>query len=119
MNSEDFFREVTLRICGSLDIDQAFGRAFDYIKDHIPADTMALGFSDLNSRRIRVLTSVAAEGARYVWKDGGPEIALSDEQIGFIQDPDRPPSITVNRPGERRYSACFPNSSPTPPFSCS
>ena len=103
MSNEDFFREVTLRICGSLDIDQAFARAFETIKQHIPADTMGLGFSDLSSRRIRVLTSVADPGARYIWRDGGPEIVLSAEQVGFIhnQDPERPPTLIVNRPEDQ------------------
>lgn len=99
----EFFREATLRICGSLDIDQALERTFEYVKQHIPADTMGLGFSELNSGRISVLTSVADPDARFIWKDGGPEIRLSPEQVAFIhsQSPDRPMVRIVNRPEDQ------------------
>lgn len=38
MDERDFFREATLRICGSLEIEKALGDCFMYIREHIPAD---------------------------------------------------------------------------------
>jgi len=37
-----FFREVTLRICGSLEIERHCGTALVYIRDFIPADIMLI-----------------------------------------------------------------------------
>ena len=41
-NSDTFFREVTLRICGTLEIGKALRRCFEYISEYIPADMMSL-----------------------------------------------------------------------------
>ena len=41
-NSDTFFREATLRICGTLEIEKALHRCFSYISDYIPADMMSL-----------------------------------------------------------------------------
>lgn len=38
MDERDFFREATLRICGSLEIEKALWDCFMYIREHIPAD---------------------------------------------------------------------------------
>ena len=42
VNENDLFREVTLRICGSLEIENALLDCFIYIRDHIPADIMLI-----------------------------------------------------------------------------
>ncbi|MBU3948225.1 MAG: sigma 54-interacting transcriptional regulator [Proteobacteria bacterium] len=41
-----FFREATLRICGSLEIERALWDCFMYIRDHIPADIMLIAVYD-------------------------------------------------------------------------
>ncbi len=38
MDANAFFREATLRICGSLEIEIALWRTFLFLKDHIPAE---------------------------------------------------------------------------------
>ena len=43
-----FFRALTLRICGSLDIDRALAHAFAYLQHHVPADAIGLGFNNLD-----------------------------------------------------------------------
>jgi len=40
VDEKEFFREATLRICGSLEIEKALWRCFVYIRDFIPADTI-------------------------------------------------------------------------------
>ncbi len=103
MDQGEFFREITLRICGSLDINQALERTFEYIKAHIPADTIGLGYSDLHARNIQVVARCAIPGGRYVWREAASEISLSEPQVGHIlEEPENPPSMVtmVNRPDE-------------------
>ncbi|MEL6346427.1 MAG: sigma 54-interacting transcriptional regulator [Myxococcota bacterium] len=98
-----FFREMTLRICGSLDIEQALAHAFAFLRAHIPADTMGLGFNDLSNARIRVVARIARPGADYLWPEGADEIALSPEMVAYIRarPTDRPMTLVVNRPGQQ------------------
>ncbi len=42
VDERDFFREATLRICGSLDVKTFLYESFEYLKDYIPADDMFL-----------------------------------------------------------------------------
>ncbi len=36
VDHNEFFRQATIRICGSLDIETALGRCFDYLKAFLP-----------------------------------------------------------------------------------
>lgn len=42
MDKNRFFRECTLRICGSLDLDKALGAFFTFVTEFIPADEVYL-----------------------------------------------------------------------------
>ena len=42
VDEKDFFREATLRICGSLEIEKALWDCFMYTRDYIPADIMLI-----------------------------------------------------------------------------
>ncbi len=42
MDEKEFFREATLRICGSLEIEKAMWQCLLYIHDFIPASQMSL-----------------------------------------------------------------------------
>lgn len=46
VNRDEFFREVTLRICSSLQINIAFERVFEYLREHFPIDHMFLDIPD-------------------------------------------------------------------------
>ncbi len=100
VNKNEFFREITLRICSSLDIDQALSQVFSYINRYLPADMIGLGYSDLNASRINVVAKVAREGFRYPWKDGVSEIVLSQQGIELVQARaiDNAPATIINRP---------------------
>ena len=56
INENEFFRQATIRICGSLDIKKAMRNCLDYIKDFIPVDMMNLRVYDPN---LNLLHSVA------------------------------------------------------------
>jgi transcriptional regulator with GAF, ATPase, and Fis domain len=58
-----FFRDVTLKLCGSLQINVAFGRAFDYLRQHFPVDHMYLDIPDesLSAQRHIAFASIGSE----------------------------------------------------------
>ncbi|MBW1790274.1 MAG: sigma 54-interacting transcriptional regulator [Deltaproteobacteria bacterium] len=64
MNTDEneFFREATLRICGSLEVEKALWRCFTYIRDFIPANQMILNFFDAQLNTIIIFASAAADG---------------------------------------------------------
>jgi len=88
VNRDEFFREVTLRICSSLDIKIAVNRAFDYLREHFPLDEIYLDIYDSQLGAIRRIVHFAkgdGEGAEeivplpeLVWEWGrglsGPQI---------------------------------------------
>ncbi len=49
---------MTVRICGSLDIQTALEKCMEYIKEVIPVETMNLGLYDPDQNMIRLLASV-------------------------------------------------------------
>jgi transcriptional regulator with GAF, ATPase, and Fis domain len=56
VNRDEFFREVTLRICSSLQINTAFGRVFEYLRVHFPMDHM---FLDITDKSLGVIRHIA------------------------------------------------------------
>ena len=117
----DFFREMTLRICGSLDIDEALRNAFAYLREHMPADAMGLGYSDGPRERVHVVGYVKRAGTETIWDERVDEIVLPPEMLEYqrMRAPIRPPVVTINRvmpeqqpllrvfPGLTRQSALF------------
>lgn len=97
MAADDFFREVTLRICGSLDVDAALQRAFEFIERHLPVDAMGLGYTDMDAATIRTVAKASRSGARSFWDD---DIVLSGSSLDYVQNeaPDAPATLVVNRP---------------------
>ena len=61
-----FFRESTLRICGSLEIDKALWQLFLYISDFIPAYRMSLTIYDRPRGVTEYIAWVDAEGPNVV-----------------------------------------------------
>nr|WP_320133598.1 sigma 54-interacting transcriptional regulator [uncultured Holophaga sp.] len=57
-----FFREVTLRVCSSLDIRTAMGRTFPYLAEILPLEEMYLDVLDPALGAIRRIAKVSASG---------------------------------------------------------
>lgn len=94
-NENQFFREATLRICGSLDIEQALWRSFMYIRDFIPADRMTLSYYDRTRCEIVLYASSTLEGGRNI----GSKIPLTPELEASLVDPEQfPDALMLNRP---------------------
>lgn len=49
MNNNDFFRNATLKICGSLDIEKALWKCLLYIREVMPANQISLHLYDRNA----------------------------------------------------------------------
>ncbi|MDY0163537.1 sigma-54 dependent transcriptional regulator [Desulfobotulus sp.] len=58
---EEHFREVTRRICGSLDLDQALYEVFCYMRHLLPLDALFITLYEYEKRRSRVI-ALAYEG---------------------------------------------------------
>ncbi|MCW7755292.1 sigma-54 dependent transcriptional regulator [Desulfobotulus sp. H1] len=72
--SHEHFREVTRRICGRLDLDQALYDAFLYMKDLLPLDALFITLYEYEKRRSRVI-ALAYEGGGILLDESFP---LSD-----------------------------------------
>ncbi len=68
MMTEDneFFRGVTLRICGNLEIDQALSDCARYMREVLPVDRMFLQVYEPDLGAMRTLATATAEGGRMV-----------------------------------------------------
>lgn len=64
VDEKEFFRQATLRICGSLEIEKALWKCFMYIREFIPADQAYLAYHDPNLGVIKVLATATTEGGR-------------------------------------------------------
>ncbi|MEW6429526.1 MAG: sigma 54-interacting transcriptional regulator [Thermodesulfobacteriota bacterium] len=64
-NHDEFLKEITLRICSSLDIKESLGSAFAYLREHVPLDSLALFILDERLGAIRRIAHAFANGAVY------------------------------------------------------
>jgi len=104
IDAKAFFREFTLRICSSLDIEKALERCLDYIRGIMPADRLLLSVYKPDIGAIEVVAKAAAlgdepahlivalpPGLRKMIKDADsrPRVRIvdnvfDDEMMGFI-----------------------------------
>jgi transcriptional regulator with GAF, ATPase, and Fis domain len=71
IDENDFFKEITLRICGSLDLEKALWHCLLYVREVFPADELNLTVYDLN---LSVLERVA-------WADAAGGRVCSDKVL--------------------------------------
>jgi hypothetical protein len=62
-DAREFFREATLRICGSLDVQTFLYESFLYLRDYLPADRIFLTYYRPEKGEHIVLAGASAEGA--------------------------------------------------------
>lgn len=61
MNQNVFFREATMRICGSLNLEIAMKNTLQYIKGYIPADAMLIGLFRPDLGVARTIVNIGPE----------------------------------------------------------
>jgi transcriptional regulator with GAF, ATPase, and Fis domain len=66
VNSNDFFKEATLRICGSLDIEVSLWEIFQFLQGYLPADEMMLNIYSPDEGNLRILAQASPEGGRWI-----------------------------------------------------
>ncbi len=64
INRDEFFREVTLRICSSLQVKTAFGSIFGYLRQYVPLDQMFLDVLDASLGAIRRIAYASAKNIK-------------------------------------------------------
>jgi transcriptional regulator with GAF, ATPase, and Fis domain len=64
IDENDFFREATMRICSSLDIEIAMWRAMRFLKDFIPADEMYLHLYEIGLGAMRTIAGANVSEGR-------------------------------------------------------
>ncbi|MCX7965464.1 MAG: sigma-54 dependent transcriptional regulator [Syntrophorhabdaceae bacterium] len=64
IDENQFYREVTMRICGSLEIDKALYQCFLYIKDIIPADELIMTVYNSETHTIDVVATADIDGGQ-------------------------------------------------------
>jgi hypothetical protein len=81
----EFLKEVTLRICSSLDIEQALSYTREYIEQYRPVDAMSLAYMDLTRKRMYPVASLEREGIRFLKYKTVPEFPLDEDYIDYIR----------------------------------
>ncbi len=62
-NHNEFLREITLRICSSLNIEESLRSTFEYLREHVPLDVLALFIIDERLGAIRHIAHAFENGA--------------------------------------------------------
>lgn len=66
ISKEIFFKELTIKICSSLHIEAALRSSFNYLKQHMPLDNLALTIRDSNLAALRRVAQVASNQVEHV-----------------------------------------------------
>jgi len=80
-DKNEFFRQVTVRICGSLDIQTALENSFHYVRDVIPVKSMTMVLYDPGLNIAHIIASV---GFEFETRFGfGKTVVLPPEGVEF------------------------------------
>lgn len=64
IDENEFFREVSVRMCGSLEIDKALRLCFQFVSQVMPVDELTISTYDRGSRCLRNVATADSLGAR-------------------------------------------------------
>jgi transcriptional regulator with GAF, ATPase, and Fis domain len=92
MDENRFFREVTLRICSSLDIEIAMWRAMQFLGEFMPADEMYLHLYEGGLGAMRTIAGATASHGRKMDRITPLPPAVRDR----VREP--PDMLVINRP---------------------
>ncbi|MBN1834185.1 MAG: sigma 54-interacting transcriptional regulator [Deltaproteobacteria bacterium] len=96
VNENEFFRECTLRLCGSLDVEKALHSFLTYVRQFIPANQAALNIYDQEAGVIEVVTmATISSGEITRWL-----IPLSEEARHMSSISPLPELLLINRVNE-------------------
>ncbi len=91
ISDNEFFREVSLRICGSLDIEKALWHCLLYMREVLPADALTLTFYDANSGILEIVASATAMGGLV----RSEKILIPQHLRKELQEPEKYPLVRM------------------------
>jgi transcriptional regulator with GAF, ATPase, and Fis domain len=104
VNENEFFRLMTLRICGSLDMELALKRSFEFLRRYIPLDTLSLHLYYPETSALHTLAEVSDSEtkklARVYLLDKRGRQSLEDDHvpnIRIVNNTDEDPVIDLVR----------------------
>jgi transcriptional regulator with GAF, ATPase, and Fis domain len=94
----EFFRQITLRICGSLDIEKALFNTFCYIGRYIPADEVSYTHFEADMGAIKFVACATQEGGKDL---GLTPMPLSPQLAAWLKkDIPKADAYFMNRPSD-------------------
>jgi transcriptional regulator with GAF, ATPase, and Fis domain len=94
VNENEFFHQMTLLICSSLDIESALSRSFDYFVKVLPIDRIFLHLYEQDIGSIKTIIEITATKSRRLDKI----TPLTQEGRASLEMPGVPDVRIVNRP---------------------
>lgn len=109
-----FFREVSVRMCGSLEIDKALWLCFQFVSQVMPVDKLIILTYDRGTGCFRSVATADSAGARLT----SEEILLPPTPYLQIEEPELfPRARNVNSTGNDPIISCLANGLKWPPSS--
>ncbi|MDY6904240.1 MAG: sigma 54-interacting transcriptional regulator [Thermodesulfobacteriota bacterium] len=96
VDEKEFFRQATIRICGTLELERALGNCFEYLKEFIALDAIYLHYFDSKKDSAVVLAEAGEHGGR---KRDAP-MMLSPYLMKVIKNREMPELQLMNRANE-------------------
>ena len=94
VDRNEFFKEATLKICSSLEIDRALFETFKYVCELIPLDQLILMQPRTEENRMAVLAEASRSGARLL----EASFPLSDRALQLLEGQALPGLMIINDP---------------------
>jgi len=94
MDENEFFRQMTMRICSSLDIETALRRSLDYLVNVLPVERIFLHLYEKKLGSVQTIAEVTISGSRALDK----VTPLNREGRASLERPGVPNVRIVNRP---------------------
>ncbi|MBF0224414.1 MAG: sigma-54-dependent Fis family transcriptional regulator [Desulfobacterales bacterium] len=92
IDRNQFFKDCTLKICSSLEVEIFLHKAFVFLKNYIPADALFLTYYDAKERKHILLAKATEESAKLI----DMAISIPSQLQIFIKRPD-PETVIVGR----------------------
>ncbi|MDY6824731.1 MAG: sigma 54-interacting transcriptional regulator [Thermodesulfobacteriota bacterium] len=93
VDEKEFFREATIRICGTLDVERALDNCFSYLKAFIDLDTIYLHYFDPQQASTVVLAEAGHQGGQ----KRDVAVAIEPELMKIIKHNEMPDLQLMNR----------------------
>ncbi|MGD8360492.1 MAG: hypothetical protein PVJ04_03605, partial [Gemmatimonadota bacterium] len=103
VSEDEFFRNVTLRICGHLEIERGLQACFRYISEHLPADRIYLEKHEHGLGAMRIVAWADSDGCgrvdRLIPYGEEARAAMADLAEAWSRG-EHPPVLVINRSQE-------------------